>query len=73
VPSHAVSRIETARRRAGLTQAELADRAGLCRETISRLERGEEPMLGTALAVANALGTGLDVFTSDPSKDDAVA
>ena len=43
----------------GLSQSELAAHAGLCRETISRLERGEVPRLDTARAVAAALGVDL--------------
>src|SRR5215207_1858215 len=40
----------------GFSQAELAEVAGLSRETISRLERGETPQLATAHAIAGALG-----------------
>ncbi len=49
------------RARAGLTQAELAERAGLAFETISRVESGREPpSLRTAMSLADALGTTLD-------------
>lgn len=49
--------LRAARVTAGLTQAQLASRAGVRRETVSRLERGEnEPTYHTALAIAHALG-----------------
>jgi putative transcriptional regulator len=40
----------------GYSQAQLADLAGLSRETISRLEQGATPNLATAQALASALG-----------------
>jgi DNA-binding XRE family transcriptional regulator len=40
----------------GFSQAELAEVAGLSRETISRLEQGATPLLATAHAIATALG-----------------
>lgn len=43
----------------GLSQAELAAKARLSRETISRLERGELPRLDTARAVSDALGVDI--------------
>jgi transcriptional regulator with XRE-family HTH domain len=45
------------RRRAGLTQSELAARCGLHRTEISLLERaGREPRLSTLVVVAHAVG-----------------
>ena len=42
-----------ARHYAGLTQAELADAVGSCRQTISDIERGAAlPNVGLALAIA---------------------
>jgi transcriptional regulator with XRE-family HTH domain len=61
-------RLASARRRAGLTQEALADRADLTRETISRLERGlanesrkssADPTLTALLALSRALGMQL--------------
>jgi putative transcriptional regulator len=51
-------------RRAGLgfSQAELAELAGLSRETISRLEQGATPHLATAHAIATALGAPVTVL-----------
>lgn len=55
--------VRTARGRARLTQAQLAEAAGVTDETISRVERGAyEPSLGTMLAVADALGASLDAL-----------
>ncbi|RSM55184.1 XRE family transcriptional regulator [Amycolatopsis sp. WAC 01376] len=50
--------LRDARRRAGLTQEELADRAGLGVRTIRRLENGEgtDPRVGTVTLLADALG-----------------
>ena len=50
------------RKAAGLTQAELAERANLAFETISRIESGREPpSLRTAISLADALTLPLDV------------
>jgi transcriptional regulator with XRE-family HTH domain len=53
---------------AGLTQAELAERAGLAFETISRVESGREPpSLRTAVGLADALAVSIDaVVGRDP-------
>jgi transcriptional regulator with XRE-family HTH domain len=46
-----------------LSQAELGERAGISRDTISRLERGELPRLATARALSRALGVEVaDLF-----------
>jgi len=53
---------------AGLTQAELAEKAGLAFETISRLESGREPpSLRSAVALADALGASLDALVQRPA------
>jgi len=50
------------RKAAGLTQAELAERAELAFETVSRVESGREPpSLRTAVSLADALDLPLDV------------
>lgn len=55
--NRASANLVAARRKAGLTQEELADRCGLHRTEISLLERGgREPRLGTLVKLANSLG-----------------
>ncbi len=50
------SRIRAARRQRGLTQAALAERAGLSPETVSAIERGKHvPRADTVIALARAL------------------
>jgi transcriptional regulator with XRE-family HTH domain len=52
-----VGRFLAAREQAKLTQAEVAEAAGISVETVSRIERGmHEPELSTAIAIARALG-----------------
>ena len=55
----------------GLSQAELAEVAGLSRETISRLEQGATPQLATAHAIATALGAPLTAIF--PIQDESPA
>lgn len=51
---------------AELTQAELAERAGLIPGAVARLERSErEPGWGTVLKLAKALGVTPDAFTDE--------
>lgn len=46
---------------AGLTQADLAERANLAFETISRVESGREPpSLNTAVSLADAMAVSVD-------------
>jgi transcriptional regulator with XRE-family HTH domain len=55
--------LRAARRRAFLTQAELAVRAGVGLSTILRLERGDIPAaFSTARKLADALGIAPDVL-----------
>ena len=56
---------------ANLSQTALADRCGVSRDTISRLERGERPRLDTARALAHALG--VDVATLFPENEERPA
>lgn len=55
------------RKRAGLSQQELADRVGCRRETIGKLEAGKyNPSLKLAMDVASELGTTVyDLFFFD--------
>jgi transcriptional regulator with XRE-family HTH domain len=60
--------VRQARLAAGLTQEELADRAGLDRSYIGGIERGERnPTLVVIAKVANGLGVGAgDLFALLP-------
>lgn len=54
-------RLREARREAGLTQQQLADRAGVHRVTVAVYEAGrKEPGVGHALAIAGVLGTSAE-------------
>jgi transcriptional regulator with XRE-family HTH domain len=63
--------IRTARSSAQLTQAKLAEAAGVSDETVSRIERGAyEPAVSTMIALADALGVSLDVLTGRAGAND---
>ena len=67
--------LHEARLRAGLTQAELAERGGTARSQISRYERGEVlPSLETLRRVIRACGLelGFRVYNADLEDHDAV-
>ena len=50
-------KLKALRERRGVSQAELADRAGLSREYVNKLEAGKyDPTLGTLGRLAKALG-----------------
>ena len=61
--------IREARRRAGLTQSELAGRAGTTQSAVSRWERGRaEPGLDTLRRLAEVCGLRLEIdFGPDPA------
>lgn len=55
-----ITALVSARKSAGLTQAELAARAGLSRMTVQRIEAGDiDPRLSTLLEMARVLGMEL--------------
>jgi putative transcriptional regulator len=57
------SRLKAVRTEAGLTQAELADRAGVSRKTINTVENGIFiPSTLLALSLAKALGTTVEAL-----------
>jgi transcriptional regulator with XRE-family HTH domain len=63
--------LRTARRRAGLTQSELARRAGVPQPTISRIERGVvSPSVDTLVRLLR--DTGMELEMLDRPKEDAV-
>lgn len=59
---HISENIRRIRGEAGLNQQELADRAGVSKSQIWRLEKGEQknPTLETLIPIATALGVSLD-------------
>lgn len=66
------ARVRVVRQRAGLSQAQLAERAGVANETISRLERGSfEPSLSTLIAVADVLEVDLDSLVGRATESEA--
>ena len=64
------SRLSAFRRSRRLSQQELADRAGLSRPTLSKLERGHDVNLDSLLATLRALDLldGLDLLVPEPVK-----
>ncbi|AXK88879.1 helix-turn-helix domain-containing protein [Nocardia farcinica] len=60
---HIAAELRAARARRKLTQAELAERAGLHVNSVARLERGErDAKVGQILALASALGVEPHIF-----------
>src|SRR5574340_1229815 len=65
--------VREARRRAGLTQRQLATRAGVSQPTIARIESGDvRPSLERILDLVRAAGFDLDVHVV-PLDEDALA
>jgi transcriptional regulator with XRE-family HTH domain len=58
------NRLAELRRKAGLSQHALAERSGVSRPTIARIEGGEQDdtSASTALALAKALGTTVETL-----------
>ena len=56
------NRIKEAREAANMTQAELAERAGITRVSLSRIETGanQNPSVQTAIRIAKTLGVSMD-------------
>src|SRR5215475_6525926 len=62
------ARLKEMRERAGLTQKQLADRAGVSQRGISHWEQGlREPTWSNVIALAKALGVKCDDFLHEPS------
>lgn len=67
------SRLRELRQTAGLTQAELAERAGMHLHGITKLEQGDrEPAWSTVLDLAQALGVSVETFVA-PGEDSTEA
>jgi transcriptional regulator with XRE-family HTH domain len=61
-------RLKELREAAGLTQKQLAEKAGMGQRTVSTLEQGlSEPVWSTAIALAEALGVDLRAFLEQPA------
>jgi putative transcriptional regulator len=61
--AHFAARLKGLREAAGLTQRELAEKAGVAQRTVSSLEQAlYEPVWSTALALAEALGVQVQAF-----------
>ncbi len=59
--------IEEARKKAHLTQAELADRIGSNKSYISRVESGKtDPKVSTFYRIASALGLSVELLPTTP-------
>ena len=55
-------RVQAARTDAGMTQQQMADRMGVKQPSVAAIEAGRtNPTLGQLAAIADALGSGLDV------------
>jgi len=64
---HKVGRkIAELRRKAGLTQEELAEKLGVGWRYVSRAERGENLTLQTMVKIANALGVRVKALLNEP-------
>ena len=64
---YVAANLRAARKRAGLTQEELAHRIGRTAESLSNVERGLAlPALDTLIALSNTLGMAVQDFLPDP-------
>ena len=69
-----LARLAHARKAANLTQAELAERAGLSRMTVQRLESGSlDPRLSTLQELARVLNMELHAVQTAPAEPAAQA
>lgn len=65
-------RLRQARRERGWTQARLAEKAGVARETIYRIERGRMPFGDTAMRLCEVLGFDRAKLSLDQPETDAI-
>src|SRR5262249_29329416 len=66
-PTWFAGRLRELRLAAGLTQPGLAERAGMAKDALARLERGEsDPKWVTVCTLADALGVGVGEFARKP-------
>lgn len=70
MPEHPLDRVRQLREGLGITQVELAARAGLSRQGLGAIEAGKvDPSLSVVVALARALGVTIDELVNTP--DDA--
>lgn len=63
MPDTFSTRLILARQQAGLTQQQLADKAGILRHSLARLETDvRQPFLSTAQKIATALGKTMEMW-----------
>lgn len=68
-PTQVTNRIRTQREQSGLTQAELARRIGVTRQTLIAIEQGRySPTLELAFQIARTFGVGLDDLFQYPEE-----
>lgn len=66
-PTKVTNSVRSVREDAGMTQAELARRVGVTRQTLIAIEQGRySPSLELAFQLARAFGVGLDDLFSYP-------
>jgi putative transcriptional regulator len=69
-PTRVTNAIRVHRARADMTQAELAERIGVTRQTVIAIEQGRySPSLEMAFQIARALGARLDEVFAYPDEE----
>lgn len=69
-PTRVTNSIRARREQAGFTQAELAGRVGVTRQTLIAIEQGKySPTLELAFQIAHAFGAGLDEIFQYPDQE----
>jgi len=67
-------KLKALREQAGISQYELAARAGLSRQALSHLEQGNrQPAWNTVKALAKALGVSVSAFDDVPKEEEETA
>lgn len=72
-PSSIADRVRDARQAAGLTQQDLASRAGVALRTLNHIESGKEPRIPTLRAIARVLDVPLTELVGNDDEPDTVA
>jgi transcriptional regulator with XRE-family HTH domain len=71
-PKWFAGRLREIREQAGLTQQQLADKAGLTREGVAQLETGRRrPAWDTVVVLCSALGVDCNTFMQEPASQSA--